>query len=149
MIDRKKDLARIHMLKKQLGLEDDEYRALLQGLTGKATSKDMTDQQRWAVIREMGKLAGEAPDPEPPPKQRREHYPRPAVQNSDKEPLMTKIEAILAELGLEWAYAHAMAKRMFGADLVQWLDAGSLHKLAAALVYHQRRQRAKKARAQG
>ena len=41
--------AAIHVLKAKLGMSDDDYRALLLHLTGKASSKDMTQAQRRTV----------------------------------------------------------------------------------------------------
>jgi phage gp16-like protein len=44
-----KHLAAIHVLKGQLQLSDDDYRALLVQLTGKSSSKLLDDRQREAV----------------------------------------------------------------------------------------------------
>lgn len=49
------NLAKIHIGKKALGLDDDDYRAFLQGFTGKTSAKDMTPRERLLIIREMGK----------------------------------------------------------------------------------------------
>lgn len=49
--------AAIHVLKAQLQLTDADYRALLLGLTGKASSKDMSDAQRAQVRSHLQKLA--------------------------------------------------------------------------------------------
>ncbi len=48
-------LAKIHIGKKELCLNDDDYRAFLFGLTGKSSAKDLTIQQRLLVIGEMKK----------------------------------------------------------------------------------------------
>ena len=58
---RQRDLARIHLVKKQLGLDDGTYRELLSGLTGKSSTKEMTRQERWIVIQEMTRLSGPFP----------------------------------------------------------------------------------------
>ncbi len=47
--------AKIHIGKKALGLNDEDYQAFLYGLTGKTSSKDMSLQQQFIVIREMAK----------------------------------------------------------------------------------------------
>lgn len=49
----KKELAKIHLGKKAMGLSDDDYRAFLLGLTNKDSSKSMTQAQRLRVIAEM------------------------------------------------------------------------------------------------
>lgn len=49
-------LARIHIAKKELGLDDDDYRAVLMRAAGKASSKDMTVAERNRVLDEMRRL---------------------------------------------------------------------------------------------
>lgn len=43
-------LAAIHVAKKQLGLDDDTYRAALVTITGKASTKDMSEAERAKVV---------------------------------------------------------------------------------------------------
>ncbi len=43
-------IAAIHVAKKQLGLDDDVYRAKLFNITGKRSVKDMTEAQRQSVL---------------------------------------------------------------------------------------------------
>ena len=49
--------AAIHVLKSKLGLSDDDYRALLVTLTGKASSKGMTATEQTQVRDHMQRLA--------------------------------------------------------------------------------------------
>ncbi|WP_306148927.1 MULTISPECIES: regulatory protein GemA [unclassified Roseibium] len=51
-------LARIHIAKKQLGFDDVTYRALLERITGKTSSKDMSDGERRQVLQELNRLSG-------------------------------------------------------------------------------------------
>lgn len=53
-------LARIHIAKKDLGLDDETYRALLERVTGKTSSKRMTSVEHQAVIDEMKRLGWSA-----------------------------------------------------------------------------------------
>ncbi len=46
-------LAAIHVAKKQLGLDEDTYRALLVRVTGQSSAGDMTERQREAVVAEL------------------------------------------------------------------------------------------------
>jgi phage gp16-like protein len=131
---RRKDLARIHLLKRDLGLDDDSYRSLLHTLTGKTSAKDLDHKQRWRAICEMAKLAGGGPAPRP----------RAA---EGKEPLMGKIDALLRSLGLPRSYADGIAKNMWGVDMARWCDAAQLRGLVAALVKHGQRRAAGAARA--
>ena len=48
--------ARIHIGKARLGMDDDTYRAFLQRLTGKSSSKAMTIGERARVLAEMTRL---------------------------------------------------------------------------------------------
>lgn len=49
-------LAIIHIGKKQLGMSDDDYRALLKRVTGKTSSKGCSEKQHLAIIAEMERL---------------------------------------------------------------------------------------------
>jgi hypothetical protein len=48
-------LALIHVAKKQLGLDEDTYRAALIAITGKASAGDMTEAERNKVVSELRK----------------------------------------------------------------------------------------------
>ncbi|MCR5855971.1 gp16 family protein [Mesorhizobium sp. J428] len=50
--------AAIHVAKKQLGLDDDTYRDLLQRVTGKRSAGDMSEAERQAVLDEMRRQGG-------------------------------------------------------------------------------------------
>jgi phage gp16-like protein len=131
---RQRDLARIHLYKKKLGLDEDTYRALLEGVTGKSSAAAMNRTERWWVLLELTRLdigarAMVVPDkPQPPP--------------PEKARLLYKIESLLAKEDRPEEYAHAMAKRMFKVDLVQWCDPDQLRRIVAALVYDARRKNA-------
>ncbi|WP_429813610.1 gp16 family protein [Ensifer sp. B1-9] len=45
----------LHVAKKQLGLDEDTYRAKLKIITGKTSAKDMTEDERQAVITDFRK----------------------------------------------------------------------------------------------
>jgi phage gp16-like protein len=125
---RRQQLVRIHMARKQLCLDEDTYRSLLQRVTGKASSGDMTTAQRNAVIAEFVRLGFKEQDR----KARRQAFPgRPKVV--DGKPMLRKVEALLADSKRPWSYAHAMAKQMFHVTRVEWLHDDQLHKLIAAL----------------
>lgn len=132
-LGRNRDLARIHLAKKELGLEDDTYRELLTNLTGKNSAKDLDARQRWKVLLELGKLGARAGT------QGQTHQGTPPKPQFSKVGLVKKIEAQLAEAKRPWAYAHAMAKRMFQVDQVQWCEVDQLRRIVAALTYDAKR----------
>lgn len=53
---RRAEIAQIHIAKKELALEDDAYRALLLQVTGKESSKDLTWQERKALLDHFKKV---------------------------------------------------------------------------------------------
>lgn len=125
-------LGKIHIAKKDLGLDDDTYRALLARVAGVTSAKDLNPRQVSAVLAEFQRLGWQAA----PAKSQGRKTPRPAP---DRQKLVGKIEAQLAEAGRPWAYADAMAERMFKVERVEWCDSDQLQRLVAALVYDARR----------
>ncbi len=129
---RARDLARIHLAKKELGLDDDTYRSLLKTITGKDSASDLGPGERWKVLCELGRLGAKAGAGKP--------YPgKPAIVSADCQALLGKVEAQLAEAKRPWAYAHALAQRMFKKPQVQLCDADELRRIVAALTYDARR----------
>ncbi len=64
---------------------------------------------------------------------------RPLKVPKAKWPLVSKINAILLDLGLEWSYADGVSKKMFDVETTEWCDTDQLYKVVQALTYHQRR----------
>ncbi len=131
-------MAKIHIGKKDLGLDDDTYRDVLWRVTGKRSCSDMTIAQLESVVKDM-QSSGFKPKATP------KHGKKPDVVKRRKN-LMSKIEAILADMGLHWNYAHGMADSMFQIKRLQFLSDNQLYKVTQALSVHQRRE-AKKAAA--
>jgi phage gp16-like protein len=127
-IARKQQLGRIHLAKKQLGLDDDTYRALLECVTGLTSSKDMTHEQRNLVLAEFARLGFKW---ERSASRARAFKGRP--KNVADVPMLRKVEALLADAKRPWAYAHAMAERMHQVKRVEWLNPHQLHGLVSAL----------------
>jgi phage gp16-like protein len=129
---RKHDLALIHQAKKALGIEDDDYRLILERITGKTSAAELHAAQRAAVIAHFRSLGWK-----PTPAKRR-HGRKPTVAQ-DAAALLNKIEALLSDAGRPWAYADAMAKTMFQMDSIRFCQPAQLHKIVAALCVDQRR----------
>lgn len=119
-------IAKIKIAQKELAMADEAYRAMLLRVTGKNSCAAMDAGELEAVIAEMVRL-GFAP------KTAKDKYGKPHLRRTAAAPLMDKIEALLADGGLHWNYAHAMAQRMFQRDKVEYLDNDQLRRLAAAL----------------
>ncbi len=131
-------LAKIHIARKELRLDDGAYRAILLRLTGQTSSADCTDAQLDRVLDEFkakgwkpSVVAGSAA-PAPRPSDRR---PRPA-----SHPAAGKARALWislhrldvirdpSEAGLE-----AFARRQLKVERLQWADQGQVYKLIEAL----------------
>ncbi|WP_408633867.1 gp16 family protein [Neisseria zoodegmatis] len=105
-------------------MSDDAYRDMLVRLTGKNSCALMDIDELERVVAEM-KTKGFTPT--------NKNYGQRPSRRQSADLMMRKIEALLADGGLHWNYAHAMAKRMFKVDRVEWLSDGNMHKLVAAL----------------
>lgn len=126
---RQKLIAAIHVAKKQLGLDDDTYRDMLQHVTGQRSAKDLTIDQLSQVMKHLeqsgfknAKSFGDKPD-----------------VAKQKELLIKKIEAHLAENKLHWNYAKGIAKKMFQKEALEFCTKNELHSIVAALEYKAKR----------
>jgi phage gp16-like protein len=134
--NRRRELAMIHIAKKQLGLDEDGYREIIFNVTG-CKSAALLDLKGRADLVDYFKGMGFKPVHKSARKSGLDVKPA-----SDKEGIFSKISAILTDLKLPWTYADGMAKKMFRVDRVKWLSPDQLHKLMVALIYHQKRRRA-------
>ncbi|TWC35079.1 phage gp16-like protein [Pseudomonas sp. SJZ079] len=125
-------LAKIHIAKQQLGLDDDTYRALLARITGVRSAKELNPRQVGAVLAEFERLGWQ-------PKSAKKAGRKVAKPAAERQAQVGKIEAFLAEARRPWAYADAMALRMFKVERVEWLDGDQLRRLVAALAYDAKR----------
>ncbi len=132
MSTRNLQLSKIHIAKKDLGLDDETYRALLARVAGVRSAKDLNPRQFGAVLAEFGRLGWESAST-------KKHGRKAPAAAPDRAKLVGKIEAFLAEAKRSWAYADGMAMRMFKVERVEWLDPEQLKKMVAALTYDARR----------
>lgn len=123
--------AKIHIAKNELGLDEATYRDMLMRITGKDSCGLMTNSELILVCNELKRLGFS-------PKQAKPKGAKPTT-TADRVALLSKVEAILADMGLPWSYANATAKQMFGVDMVHWLDAKRLYKVVQALAVYQKR----------
>ena len=136
MIDptRTRDLKLIHIAKKQMAWDENTYRAILERITGNASAADLNAKQRSAVIDEFVRLGWKI-------KQRKGHR-KLGTLPEDRQRLVWKIGAYLADVGRAWAYADGIARRVCKVESVRFCTPEQLHKIVAALEYdQQRRQR--------
>lgn len=123
---RRAELARIHCAKKELALDEDTYRSMLEQLTGQRSAGDLDERQRARVLDHLAGLQ------QRPARPARPHAgTRPS--NMKQAPELRRIEAFLAEAQRPWSYADGIAKHMFGVDRVQWCSGEQLRAVIAAL----------------
>ncbi|MES1936706.1 gp16 family protein [Salinisphaera hydrothermalis] len=130
---RRAELAKIHIAKKELNLDDGAYRTLLWTVAHVRSSKDLDQRGRRAVLDHLksrgwkpkAKRAGKRP------------------HNQEREPMLAKIEALLADQSLPWSYADALASHMYSVERVAWLrNPDHLRGVIAALDKRARREEA-------
>ena len=123
---RRAELARIHIGRKALGLDDDAYRAMLRRTAGVRSAADLDQEGRAAVLdrlRANGAFVRGSPTPPP-----------------ERGPLLRKIHMLLGERPV--AYAEAILRRQMGdrsPARLEWAKPLDLRKVVAALNYDQRR----------
>ncbi|MCG8993239.1 regulatory protein GemA [Laribacter hongkongensis] len=124
-------LAKIHIAKKALAMDDATYRAMLQSVAGVSSSKALSDDGVTRVLAHLQRCGWK-------PKTTAKAGKKPSV-GRNRQALIGKVEALLAEAKRPWGYADSLARRMFGVEKTDWLDAEQLAKLVAALTYDAKR----------
>lgn len=131
---RRRELAAIHVGKKQLALDDATYRAMLWAVARVRSAADLDYAGRRAVIEHLRSRGFNAAP-------RADFGTKPTV-SADRQALLDKIEAQLAARGLHWNYAAGILKRVAKVDAFRFATAGDLGKVIAALTYAAQRKAA-------
>lgn len=110
-------LAKIHIAKKDLCLDDGMYRDILKRVTGKDSSSKMLISELEKVIAEFGNLGwkpsvSKAYKTSQNYKDRYGRKPNIGEAHQSRKTKVDKIEALLADMGKHWNYAHSIAKRV-------------------------------------
>lgn len=120
----------IHAACRQAGIDNSERQRLQLQITGKASLTDMSYDEVNRVLDHLNKAAGY-----------QEHAGKPKTVDAD--PQLQKVEALLADMKLPWAYIHkskfgpSMVKRLTGKDRIEWADAAGKQAVIVALVKRQ------------
>lgn len=152
--DRNRDLAAIHVLAAQLGMDTSdrhpasEYRAMLYTVGGptarrgeEISAAHLDHVGRRRVVQHLTGLCRARGLTRPP---RHSARPTPAP---DRALMVRKICAMLREAGRGDEYADGMAKRMFHVARFEWLQPAQMHSVVAALEYDRGRCAARAMRA--
>lgn len=138
---RNKALAAVHIAKTQLALDDDAYRAVIRRVSAEHgaevdSAARLDRRQMQAVLEEFRRLGAKRPGAHKPA-----HYAG-KPHNFDSPHAMpatiTRIEQLLTDMGLSWAYADAIARRQCGIARCAWMrDPAQLRGIIAALYVEQ------------
>lgn len=135
-------LAKVHIARKDMGLDDEMYRAMLADVLGVDSAADASDKQLGLMVAHFRRLGWEDKPP-----QRTFATPKETTRPAAKggcDALMRKIGAYLADAKRPWSYAEALAKRICKIDRLAWCSADHLAKIIAALD-HDAKRRARRA----
>lgn len=123
-------IAKIHIAKKELAMEEDDYRAVLERVSGKTSCRDLTVPKLNKVLEEMKNLGF---------KQSTKSK-RIGSRKLSDDPQAKKIRAMWLELRDMGALTDpsekallAFVKRMTGADAFEWLDSKQTNTVINAL----------------
>ncbi|MGO9018743.1 MAG: phage protein GemA/Gp16 family protein [Syntrophobacteraceae bacterium] len=130
----KREKALIHVAKAQLSLTEDEYRGLLSSVGVSSSTElnyqsfdELMDKLRACGFRPLGKTK------------------RASGMHSDlpkeKQPMLSKIGAILEELNMPSKYADGVAKKMFGVESLRWCTTDQTWKVLQAFIIFQNRKK--------
>ena len=130
---KQKELGIIHIGKKELGFDDEQYRDYLEDITGKRSAKNLNQRERGKVIDEMKKDGANVHRP----------WKRKVKPARDKAPMIKKVFALLYALDRPKSYALGVLKQMYPTQapaVIDWATHEQLHKLIAALEYQKNRE---------
>jgi len=123
-------LAKIHIAKKDLGMDDGTYRAMLDNLYGVDSSAKLSPKQLDDLLGHLTKHGFVA---------RKKGDAAPSDSARNREPMLKKIAALLTELGqtegrhVPWSYAVGILKRQSGVMRLEWATPKQLRAVIAAL----------------
>lgn len=130
-LPRNKLLARLHCLKKELGLDDDAYRDILEARTGQRSAADLDDAALARVVAALGEQK-----PKGAPVVNEWAWVNTAL--AEKRDILWKIRRITMNLGIkrgqQIAYAEGVAARIAGCERhLRMMTTGELWKLIGPL----------------
>lgn len=128
---RQKDLAKLHISRKDLRLDEETAQAMIARVSGGRTQSagELTAPERTALLEEL-RRGGWTP---------RRGLVRRVAPAETKAALIAKVRALLLDAGRPDEYANAIARSRFKVSIWEWLPWGDLKKLTQMLVIDQER----------
>ena len=141
--DRNSDLARIHIAKKQLGLDDATYRDMLWSIGRVRSAADLDFAGRKRVLEHLRSRGFKFTTSRLTPHASRSEWDWVNNAAGERQPLLRKIAVMLRDSDREKQYVDAMAKRICHVERIEFCTPAQLHDIVSALVYDQKRRAAK------
>lgn len=116
---------KVQIARRALRLDDPTYHEILERLTDKSSSTELSAPELVRVVAYLRTLGWQEPAKKPA-------HRKPAVPGAAG--YLDKIEALLAEAKRPWSYAGGIAKRMFGVEKLEWLTPEQVRGVMAALI---------------
>lgn len=129
---RKTELARIHATMAELGMDDETYRDMLEQVVGVRSASKLDRAGRAKVLDRLRALGAKGT-----PKGRPHN-----MDSAERGPLLSKVEALLADQKLSWAYGDAIARQMYRRDRLTFCDTDQLRAVVVALTKRAAKQKA-------
>ena len=121
---RRVKIAQIHVAKKQLDMDEDSYRDMLERVAGVRSAIHLDLSGIRAVLDEFRRLGFQ------PSYKGAKRRTTPAP---DREAMVGKVKAQLAAAGRQDAYADGISQRAFQVERFEWLKPEQLYRLIAML----------------
>lgn len=139
-------LAKVHMAKARLKLDDDAYRAVIaEHFDGRESARDLDDGELVTLIRLLNRCGATGVIPY----DKRKDRGRPRNPKWTREGLLSRIEALLTDKAaaqgrpVNWDYALAILKRMYKVERLEWATPEQLKGVMVAIEKGGRRKRRK------
>jgi Mor family transcriptional regulator len=131
---RRRDLATIHIAKKQLDMADEIYRDMLWTCARVRSSGDLDHAGRAKVLEHL-KACGFVSKASAPSGE----WAWVDKAAADRQPMLRKLIMMAKAGGYGRKYIDAVCVKMFGIERLELAGPGQLHKLISALTFHARR----------
>jgi hypothetical protein len=136
----KAQIAKIHVLKARLGLDDEAYREMLTGVAKVASCKDLKGPKIDLVIRHLERCAGQGQALSPGGGGQKGQGPRLATARQ-----MFAIRSLWVRVSRAvdlWGALRTFIKNRYGVERLEWLTFGQASKVIEGLKEMQRREQA-------
>jgi phage gp16-like protein len=121
-------IAKIHLAKKDLGFDDDRYRALLMGVTGKSSCRDMTYLELVDVLDAFVKEGFVVTVKKKPSRSGKPETATRKIENTPGQKKIFKLWFLLADAGFTnrgARYLNAFIKKQTGIEAIEWVKSAN------------------------